>query len=401
VALVAHILFFRRDNTLLAPAVGAYFDSKVVVEILRVNAFCFLFMAFEVVPSALLMRDMKFKQLSIFSAIANSVAAVVTLGMAYLGYGFWSLVFGEISFLAVKTALLLIVNPIRFWPLFHGPDVATAMRFGGHLSVHGMIVYVFLHMDIAIAGRVLPPEEVGLYSVALQLALMPLKKLMPMLKAVAFPAFSRIQDSAEDISRYVLKAQKLSLLLTIPVFWGLSSVIPSIIPLVLGDKWLGAVPPSQLVLLVMPLRFCAELFNPALKSQRRVAEMIGNSLIATGVMLFAIAVGVRFGATGMALSWLLGYPIAFALIIRRNSRFLQFPALQLTGMAVPPVTCGFLMLLFVYGIAQLSFLSNPLLLGLQLVGGASTYCASLYLIDKNSILELQALFWPRKRTASH
>ena len=388
--LIAHTVIFAAQFS-AAPALAAYFKSPVIADILRVNAVCFLILAFETVPAALLTRSMKFKQISVIAAISNGVAAITTLVLAYLGHGFWALVLGEISFLLVRTALTLYVQPITYLPRFSGRDARTVLSFGSLLSVHALLVYVFLHVDVAIAGRVMSPGEIGLYAIALQVALMPQKKIMPMLRAVAFPAFSRVQDRPGDIRHYLMKAQRLCLLTTVPVFWGMALVADSAIPLILGERWTGAIVPSVFVLAVMPLRFCAELFTPALKSQRRVREMIINSLIAVGVMTIAILLGSQRGAAGLAMAWAFGFPLAFAWIAARNIAIFGISVGQLFALFRSPAIAGATMIAAVLLTKHFFPASGVPLLVLQVSAGAAAYAGVLIAFDRASVREILSL----------
>lgn len=388
--LVVHFFLFAAQY-LLSDLFGLYFQSAVVPDILKVTSVCFLFMALETIPNALLVRDMKFKKVSIIAAIANSVAAVATLALAYLGYGFWSLIFGEVICVVLRTVLTLLVQPISFLPTLSGTAFKPMFAFGGLLSVHSLFAYFFLHMDIAIAGRFMTAAEIGVFALSLQFALMPHKKIMPMLRTVAFPAFARIQDQPEVIRRYLTKAQRLCVLITVPIFWGVSAVADQLVPLALGEQWISAVIPTQLILIVMPLRFCQELFNPALKSQRRVVEMIYNLLTAILIMFIALTVGARFGATGLAAAWVLGFPVAFALILHRNARTFGMTSASIYKLFASPLLAGLLMIGAVHLVKLWLFEPSVTALAAQVTTGALAYIGTLFLIDRRAIREVLEL----------
>ena len=250
-------------------------------------------------------------------------------------------------------------------------------------------------MDVAIAGRHMSAREVGLFAVGLQFALMPQKKILPILRQVAFPAFSKIQDQPERISAYILKAQKLSLLITIPIFWGLASVVDLIIPLILGEKWTAAVLPTMIILLVMPLRFCDELFMPALKSQRKINHMIINTLIMLIIMFFVIMVGVNHGAVGLASAWALGFPVAFIIVLKRNSKLFKIKLTTLGKLFIAPTISGLGMLSSVLAVKYLSIDGELINLIIQMVVGGCVYLILLYILEKKSILEIKLLLRPK------
>tara|TARA_R110001583_G_C5660395_1_gene409583 strand:+ start:927 stop:2378 length:1452 start_codon:yes stop_codon:yes gene_type:complete len=388
--LVVHSVVFLLQY-FSADAVGVFYQSENVASILKLNAWCFLLLAFQVIPSAVLARKMQFKKISIISAIANISAAIITFTLALLGYGFWALIIGEVVAISLVTVMVLWTNPITFLPEFKLAEVKPFIRFGSLLTVHSIIFYIFLNIDVTIAGRVLNASEVGLFAIGLQFALMPQKKILPLLKQVAFPAFSKIQDQPERIKGYIIKAQKLSLIITIPIFWGLASVVDLVIPVVIGEKWTGAIIPTMIMLLIMPLRFSEELFNPAIKSQQKAGHLLINAIIMLVLLMLGLLFFVEQGAVGLALAWACSFPLAYAVVIYRNSKLFNIPMSKIIQLFFAPCLSGILMLLSVYFTKQ--FLTEVSLINLlgQIAVGGFVFAISLLLMDKPAIVEIKSL----------
>lgn len=393
--LVVHGVMFL-TQWIAADFVGEFYHSENVANILKLNAWCFLFLAFQVIPSAVLARKMEFKKISIISAVANITAAVTTFTLAHLGYGFWSLIIGEIVAISIHTAMVLFISPIKFLPEFNISEVKPFIKFGSLLTVHSIVFYIFLHLDVTIAGRILTASEVGLFAIGLQFALMPQKKILPLLKQVAFPAFSKIQDQPERIKSYIIKAQRLSLLVTIPIFWGLASVVDLVIPIVIGEKWAGAVVPTMIMLFIMPLRFSEELFNPAIKSQQKASHLLMNALLMLVILLVSILLFVGQGAVGLALAWATGFPLAYIFVLSRNCRLFNIKLWDLFCHFIGPITSGVLMIIAVFGLKFWLIEVNVLNLMLQILIGGLTFSTSLWVIDKSSLNEIKQLLKSKK-----
>ncbi|SEL70754.1 Membrane protein involved in the export of O-antigen and teichoic acid [Colwellia chukchiensis] len=376
----------------LASVVGNFYQSEHVTSILKVTACLFIVKAIAIIPTSLLARNMAFKHVSIISSVANITAAVTTLVLAYLQFGFWAIIIGEIIAVTLRAVLTLAVQPITFLPEFKFTQVKPHLKFGGLIMLHSIVFYVFLHMDVAIAGRLMSVTEIGVFAIALQFALMPQKKILPLLKEVAFPAFSKIQDQPQRINAYILKAQKMSILLTIPIFWGLASVIDQIIPIILGDKWLEAIYPTMIILFVMPLRFSEELFNPALKSQRKVKHMLHNVSIMSVVMLISIVLAAPYGAVGLAAAWACGFPIAYGVVACRNANLLNIKYRNIAKLFLAPVAAGIIMLIVVFTLKQYTGEIAVLNLLIQIAAGGVAFISALYLFDKKLIVELISIF---------
>ncbi len=368
-----------------------FYGAEEVESILKVSAISFLVLAFGIIPQALLAREMQFKKVSIISAVSNIGAALTTLVMAFNDYGFWSLVIGEIVMITVKTLLLMIFSPALMWPRFDLSAIADYIKFGGMLTVHVILFYIFIHMDVFIAGRVLNAAEVGLFALGLQFAAMPQKKLLPLLRSVAFPAFSKVQDETSKVAHYVMKSQRLSLLVAIPIFWGLASVIDLIVPILLGDKWVEAVYPCMIILLVMPLRFSDELFYPALKSQRKVKHMIINVMICIVALSAGLFGFIHMGAEGIALAWAVSFPIAYSILMVRNCSALSLKVSDMVKVIYPLVSVGLLMLAAVF--SYKFFFPEVTLVHLvaQVIIGAVSYIVALYIFKKSLFTELLGL----------
>mgnify|MGYP003624324272 CR=1 FL=1 len=374
-----------------ADLVGQFYQSENVASILKLNAWCFLLLALQVIPSAVLARKMQFKKISIISAIANISAAITTFTLALLGYGFWALIIGEIVAIGLLTVMVLFISPITFLPEFKISEVKPFIRFGSLLTLHSIILYVFLHIDVTIAGRMLSASEVGLFAIGLQFALMPQKKILPLLKQVAFPAFSKIQDQPERIKGYIIKAQKLSLIVTIPIFWGLASVVDLVIPIVIGEKWSGAVIPTMIILFVMPLRFSEELFNPAIKSQQKAGHLLINAIIMLSLLLLSILLFVDLGAVGLALAWACGFPLAYIVVLRRNCRLFHINIHSLVKQFLPVMLAGTFMLIVVFALKQFTNEISVFNMFSQIVLGGISFSLSLIFIDRSALIELKNL----------
>ncbi|MEW9798980.1 lipopolysaccharide biosynthesis protein [Alteromonas sp. CYL-A6] len=374
-----------------AVPMGLYYDEPKVTNILYVNSVILLINIFAIIPGSLLNKDMEFKKESMITATSNIVASISTLIMAYNDFGFWAIIIGEIINYSIRTVFLLFIKPVFLLPQFRFQEIGSHIRFGGMLSVHVALFYILLHLDVFIAGRVLSLTEVGFYAVATQIALMPQRKLLPLLKQVAFPAFSTIQDDKKSVSFYILKSQRICFSLTIPIFWGLASVVDTVIPVILGDKWNNAILPAIIILSIMPLRFSDELFNPALKSQDAVSHMIVNVLIATCLLVGGLILMIDRGAVGLSLAWALSFPIAYLFILARNCKKVGVSIGELLVNFLKSAGCGVIMSGAVYATKMVLTEQSVLNLLIYIGVGAVAYTLTAAVINRAGLAELRAL----------
>ena len=92
-----------------------------------------------------------------------------------------------------------------------------------------------------------------MYSVAMQLASLPVQRVTAIVSQVAFPVFARIQDDPALAGQHLIKGVRLLSFLAFPMLWGISSIASEIVTVLLGAKWESAIVPLRLIALVMPL----------------------------------------------------------------------------------------------------------------------------------------------------
>ena len=66
------------------------------------------------IPYSLLYRDMRFRLLSILQAVQIVAQALTMLALAWLGFGYWTLVLGNIVGAAILATLYISWRPYRF-----------------------------------------------------------------------------------------------------------------------------------------------------------------------------------------------------------------------------------------------------------------------------------------------
>ena len=343
-----------------------------------------------VVPESMARRELRFKQLSVVEIVTQAGAAITTLACAWAGLGVWSLVAGHVAATAIKAAMLLLkfgtVAP-RF-ALRGQRELAT---FGGALTANRLLWFAYTQADVFSAGKLLGPQLTGAYAAAVNLANMPMQKLMGISNQVAYSAFSRLQGDPKALAQGVLGSLRITATIGIGLLWGVAATAPDLIPLLLGPQWLLTVVPLQLVAAVVPLRLVQTTLSTATIAAGHVGADLRNNLVGLAVLAPAFAVGAHWGGVnGLALAWLLGFPLVFVLAVWRITGKLGLGLGQVLRQLLEPAAAGAVLWLVVAG---LSWLLTPLLpavlaLAVQVLAGAASFLAVVALIDRPTLREL-------------
>ena len=330
---------------LVSPFIANFFNEPRLQILISVAGLQFLLNAITIVPESMMRREMTFKPLALADLIGVIAGSLGTLALAINHYGVWSLVLGNLTGAFFRSVLLIKLNPRRVPPHFRLRGATAFLSYGGYMTGAKFVAHFMSQADVLIGAKLLGKEALGLYTVSLQLASLPVDKAMSTVNQVAFSAISRMQDQRREMQQGLLKAIRLLAYLTLPLVYGLASVAPEFIPIALGPNWGDAVLPLQIVAVVIPLRMIAAFYATAIYGVGRADLGFRNTLVGAAILPFCFYVGAHWGAVGLAAGWLVGTPTVFWLNFRRSKDALGISFRQLFGALAKPFLSALCMVL--------------------------------------------------------
>ncbi len=354
------ILFFS------APLFADFFGEQRLTAIIQVLSFQFLIGAFEVVPVSLLERELDYKKKSLVYLGASVSGGVTTLLLALNGFGVWSLVWGSMTSMILKTIGINVVSPFLHLPLLSLSGLKKTLSFGGLVTIERTMWFFYIQADVLIIGKLLGKEALGLYAVAMHISSLVMHKIGGIINDVVFPAFSRVQGDQEKVASYFLKAVRIMSFIVFPLFFGMAAVADEFVLVVLGDKWTEIAPILSILVLVMPLRMVSNLLPPALQGVGRADTSVYNLGLATIVMPLAFIAGSPWGLMGVSLSWLIAFPLVFYTMLARSVRHLCVTLIEVFQAMMPPAISSLVMLLVIYGVKSAFGAALPVMAALFL-----------------------------------
>jgi O-antigen/teichoic acid export membrane protein len=296
----------------LAPLFAQWYSNPVYTDLLRVSALSFVFRPFVNMPGNLLTRQMRFQAQTAVGITSLLVSSAVSIALAYLGYGVWSLIWGGIAGSTVSAILLV---PIAKWrpglslEFRRGRDIA---RYGLMISANDIVFYLRSQVSIFILSRTLGPTSVGLYSKGESLARMPHTFITGSVYPVLFRALAAEQDNA-DKSRYLyFRAITLVAVYATPFYIGLLWLAEAFVRGVYGPKWVEAAGPLSILALAWPFWLMGNLSGNVLGARNWLDRELTVQISTLIVTVLAVLIGLNHGIEGVA--WAIVGSTAFAAI---------------------------------------------------------------------------------------
>lgn len=377
---------------LLAPVVADYYRQPVVADLLRVQALLYAATPFVALPQALLARTLDFSRQAKANIAASLAAAIAALAGALAGWGVWTLVTAPIVLFATRGVLLTIAAGGLPWPSFRFGGTGALVRYGGLMATGGVVTFLWSQADVLIAGRGLSAHELGIYTTSLFLAQIFVSKVAPPLHEVAFAAYARLRHDPEARARAFLHFARVIAVAAMPFHLGLAAAAEPLVLTVLGPQWADAAPVVRVLALSMPFYAVFVLLGPAADGLGRPDIAPRNALVAALVAPPLLLVAVRWGATGLAATWCLVFPLLLWVALRRVLPVIGVEARALARVVLPPAAAATAMAAVVVLVDRVAAgLEPPLRLALLTGVGAGVYGGWMLLFARAALAELWAL----------
>lgn len=176
------------------------------------------------------------------------------------------------------------------------------VSFGMHLSGARLVTFLITNLDTVFVGRFRGALQAGIYDRAFRLFTIPLTLFNQPLGAVAIPALSRLQGDDERYRVFYRAWTQLTFGMSMPLVAFLFVDAERAVMTILGAQWIGIVP---LYRALAPAAFIGRLgmvTNWVYLSTGRADRQLRWNLLLLGPMITAYAVGVRWGAFGVAVA---------------------------------------------------------------------------------------------------
>jgi O-antigen/teichoic acid export membrane protein len=385
-----------------APLAAAYFHQPMVADLLRVQALFYLANPFTALGHALLVRRLNFKTQARIDLVAAVLSAFTALGCALAGLGVWTLVAAPGMLWYARAAGYFVAA--RLWqirPHFAFKGAGTMLRYGLAMIAVQMCWFVQSQADIFIGGRALDAHALGIYTTALFLTQILASKFVPPLNEVAFAAYSRIQARPDMIQSAFLKSIRLIMLVCMPFYFGLAATAQPLVETFLGAKWTETVHLVPILCAAMPLMTLQILFAPATNALGRPGLAVKTGLFGAALMATAFAIGIQWGAAGLAWAWLTGMGALLLVTVELSRPVLGISRADLFLAAAPGFAAAAAMAGVVVGVDWLvGDMGTGKKLAILVGVGAAAYFAFLIAFAKPIVAEVLGLFRPNREATA-
>jgi O-antigen/teichoic acid export membrane protein len=244
---VASLILYA-GTFVLAPLLARLLHAPGLVNVVRVLGLVLLLRGLIVVPRAILERNLDYRARTKADIGAALSQVIVSVTLAFAGFGVWSLVSGALAGAAAQCVILWMVVPWRPSPTAASRRVLIEMmRYGRFVSAGSILNVIGNTIDNLAIARLLGTTPLGYYAIAFRLADFPNSVIGHIVGRVMFPVYSMLQSDLQSVRRaYIQNIQRIAIV-ALPVSVGIAVAAKPIVLVLFGEKWLLAVTPLRIL----------------------------------------------------------------------------------------------------------------------------------------------------------
>jgi O-antigen/teichoic acid export membrane protein len=190
---------------------------------------------------------MKFKLLAKMTIPGVIIGSTIGVILAFKQFGVWSLVYSYLIQTLITTIMLWSLSDWKPSILFNTHKFKKHFLYGYKLTLSSILDVVFTNIYQIVIGRLYLPQQVGFYTRANSLMMLPVSNISTALNKVAFPLFSDIQNDIERLRHIYRKIMMMIIFIVCPIITMMSFLCKPLVIFLFTDKWLPIVPIFQII----------------------------------------------------------------------------------------------------------------------------------------------------------
>ena len=319
-ALVMYIILY-----LLSPAISKFYDIPLLNNVLRVEGLILFFYALNIIQRNQLKKQLKFKVLATVRIVTLIINLVVTITMAYLGFGVWALVTQNLLNAGIPTVILWGYAKWKPTWVFSWKSFKELFSFGFYMFLTHVINKICTQIQGLLIGKFYNPSTLGYYSKAMATERLASGTFTGVMTSVTFPLYAEVQDDLPQMQNMIKRLTSTTSFLTFPLLGILLLVAKPLFIFLYSERWIDSIPYFQ-ILCIAGMGGCLTSINTqCIAAIGRSKTMFTWTIIKRVVgICFMIGGLVLFGMYGLLIGVIINYWFSYFVNIWLVSKYIGY-----------------------------------------------------------------------------
>lgn len=285
----------------VAPLVATFYGTPIVAPVMIVLGITFFLIApLGGIHQTVLQKRMQYRRLIIPQIVMTLVGTGLTILLAALGWGVWSLALPGLVAFPLGVAVTWAVCDFRPSFQLHRKYWREIFRYGRNVLGSELITFVNNNADYILIGKLLGATLLGFYSFAYAQSMMIVVLMTGVFSQVVFPIFARLQNHREELQTTYLRFLRRGTAVMVPLTLLQMVAAEEFIGFLYSEKWADAITPFRFLLLYAVGRSLALGAMELLNAVGRPDLGFKFSLAMAPVFTAVVILGTHWGIAGVA-----------------------------------------------------------------------------------------------------
>lgn len=280
---------------IIAPFIAVFYKITILSKVLRVQGIVLIIHSFFIIQHNQLMKQFRFKKIMIINLISSITSLVITIILAYRGFGVWALVVQNICMALMPTLIYWSSN--KWFPswIFSYNSFKELFGFGVFMFISRIINEFCNNIQGVIIGRFYNPTIMGFYSKAKTTEELASTSIANIIGQVTYPLYAEYQNDKSQLKQVIRKMTSTIAFCSFPMLLLLVQFARSIFYFLYSDKWLNSVLYFQ-ILCFAGIAICLQSVNSqAIAAIGKSKIMFIWTIIKRSIGLILVLIGLIIG----------------------------------------------------------------------------------------------------------
>ena len=379
------ILFFS------APLIAKFYNEPLLSPITRVISLSVVFNSLAVVQRALLTARLDFKTQAVASCLGATISGVNGIWMAYSGFGVWSIVWQQVSNLAIVTILLWILSKWKPILAYSWKSFRELFGFGSKLLASGLLETLYRNIYLIVIGKIFNASDLGYYTRANQFASLPSSNVTGIIQRVTFPVLCSIQDDTAQLTDVYRRMLRMSAFIIFPPMLLMAAVAKPMIVTILTEKWLFSAVLLQICCMAMMWYPVHAINLDILQVKGRSDLFLKLEIIKKILGVAMLCITIPFGLIAMCWGMVINSIIALIINSHYTSRLINLGIITQLGDLMPTLLLSSGIAVIVYCTVTFIPMNPVLAFAVGVVEGVVLFIGMAKLLRFKEYTELLAI----------
>lgn len=333
--------------TLLARPAAHFYGEPHLETVIYLLAIGSLVQGIENIGIIKFRMDMEFRKEFKFQIGKKLAGFLVTVPLAFLLKNYWALVCGMLASKSAGVILSYVMNTYR--PRLCLKSTKGLFNFSKWLLINNIVSFFMLRAVDFIIGKTAGSRQLGLYAIGYEISNLPTSELVAPINRAVYPGYAMISAEIEKLRSMFLSVIGHISMMAMPAGAGIAATAELLVPVILGEKWLDAIPLMKLLAIsgaITALYTNIGMVYFSLGKARTLTIM--NGIYVLLFVPMAIFLSQEYGAIGAAWACLVATSINLPLNYIVLRKYIHCTLGDFTSVAWRPVLASLFMYLVVH-----------------------------------------------------